>query len=89
MESIITVTVTALFVSMVWLVVMLVREHRTKSNYARFMGELFRLQNKWSMRGEVEYAKGIGLLIESFAPKVEDEPLTEYGRTLKKDLTNG
>lgn len=88
MESIINCALTALFVSVVWLIVLFVREGRSKSNYARFMAELFRMQTKWSMKGEVEYAKGISMLIDSFSPKAEQEPLTEYGKTLKRDLTN-
>lgn len=89
MESIIACAVTALFVSIAWLVVLLVREGRVRTNYSKFMQELFKMQNKWAMKGEIEFAKGVGMLIESFAPQAgEVEPMTEYGKTTKKELKN-
>lgn len=59
------------------------KARKFKSNKAHFSSDLYALQNKWAKKGELEYAAMLGVLMEDISYR-EDEPLTEYGKEIKK-----
>lgn len=58
-----------------------------KNDKAQFMADLYILQQKWAKKGEVEYSRSIGMIIDAHnLPDEESSPETEYGKELKRSL---
>lgn len=68
----------------------IIQEINSKKKYkdvkAEKNADLFRLQMKWTKRGEIEFAQAIGIVIDGLNEPEEDEALTESGKRLQKQL---
>lgn len=85
------------FVILLWCVFLyfvgreLIKYFRSKkkfeNNKAEYISDLYKLQMKWTRKGEHDYASGITLVIQSFnLPPLEEEAKTEYGKSVAKKL---
>lgn len=63
------------------------KKAKFKDEKSEFLGDLHKIQVKWMERGEFAFAKGVGMIIESFY-KGEDDytPLTQHGKDLLRQL---
>lgn len=57
-----------------------------KDSKAEFIADLYKLQRKWSDRGEFDYGNGINTVILHFSIPKEPEAATAYGRDIQKKL---
>lgn len=67
-------------------IIALYRKGKFKDSKAEFNYDLYRLQQKWIKRGEQEYTKGIGMIIDAFNQAEEEQPETDYGKTVIERL---
>lgn len=65
-------------------------KNRYKDQRAEFTSDVQKLRAKWNRKGCYDYADGLEILIKGFwLPNEDPEPSTEYGKEVKRKLTDG
>lgn len=57
-----------------------------KDEKAEFTSDIFKLQQKWSKRGEYDFAKSLNIISEAINFEEEKQPETDYGKRVKETL---
>ena len=74
-----------LFVGLIWFSIQIYKHfEKQKTPKAEFASDLYKLQNKWSKRGELVYCQAISVVLKSmtFTEKEKDAE-TYYGNSIK------
>lgn len=60
--------------------------NKFKDVKSEFISDLYKLQKKWTDRGEFDYGQGINTVILHFSIPKEPEASTVYGKEIQKKL---
>lgn len=82
MATVLSITF-VMFVIVLGVFCVLLYRAQPKPARTEFLSDLYKLQQKWAKIGRADFAKGIGLLIDSEMME-DEEPDSDYGRQLKR-----